>query len=311
MLARYTEVGRSTRFSKLAGDESLAVPMDSNLGSQHLYARQSSAAATVDSANAALSAISSPIELVVDQNQTRKYGVHQAGRKSKVREEFWLVEPSHNVTDESGDTMTLPKDCGKSASEVMGVPMPFAQYTTRVGRRNTVAGGYPLLAVASLLSEYLPDEATGIAALVGPWTKDLSNEDAESAVDDHVAKLLTALSARKRAALARDAKVNAYAVPDIGQGVVIVGGGDQHRAAASQWSFHMAPVVIKSADGADYVTLENFNRPTGPERNSGWTFNMYGPTPEQSIHEQQTNTRDRDGNPTGEFGTVPTTFVID
>lgn len=318
-LARFTEVDLDVGFAKQSDDRSLAVPMESNLGSRRLWGRQSNVATTVGDANNVLR-VQSPIRLNFDPRQRRRInwrepGAMGAGRKRRAPTNHWaiyyLIFPSHEVTRESGDRMTLLQDCGHNTAEVIGTrPSLRVHYTSRAGVRRTDALGYPLLAVADLLTDHMPGEARGIRVLVDAWRVDLRNSRNQIALDRHLADLVRRLRPAERSRLERDAVINAYAVPRIGQGVVIVGGGPRNPDAARKWQFHQAPVVIKSADGQDYVTLENFNTRVGGPRNTDWAFNMYGPHRGQSIHEQQTDVRDDRGRQTGEFGDMPTTFVV-
>jgi|GEM_PF-3868982 len=81
--------------------------------------------------------------------------------------------------------------------------------------------------------------------------------------------------------------VNAHARPEPGESYAIVPSRDRTAEDGQMWSFHFAAVIAR--DGADSVTLENYNRYTGNAGNTQWYFDMQGPE-EQSFHEKHRNT---------------------
>lgn len=309
MLQRYKEIGTEDNFSRMSDDETLAVPMESNLGSKILWGRKGKTAQTVDPANHALQTAGSPIRLEWTGDR-KTYRFPAVGNRKPTTGLFTRIQPRHTTRNEQGEAMTLPKDCGENTREVIGAANVRAHYAV-FGVQQTAAAGYPLLAVAQLIRAYSSAIEQGrIDALVTAWNQNLADATAEINLDRYLAGLVDALTAGQRAQLAADARINASAMPDVAQGVVVVGGGEKNPEAAMRWQFHMAPVVVKSGSGSDYVTLENFNEPTGPARNTNWSFNMYGTLQGQSIHEQLGEPSDEQGRPTGDFGTTPTTLVI-
>ena len=109
--------------------------------------------------------------------------------------------------------------------------------------------------VADLLIDYLPAEARGIRDLVDLWRVDLRNDGAQRALDRHLAGLLRGLRRAERVALERRAQINAYAVPAVGQGVVIVGGGDKHPHAARKWKFRARYPLSPRTDNGSVTPL--------------------------------------------------------
>lgn len=81
--------------------------------------------------------------------------------------------------------------------------------------------------------------------------------------------------------------VNAHARPETGESYAIVGSRDRAAEDGQLWSFHFAAVVAR--DGADSVTLENYNRNGADGANEQWYFDMQGPEG-QSFHEKHRDT---------------------
>ena len=90
--------------------------------------------------------------------------------------------------------------------------------------------------------------------------------------------------------------INRHAAPEVGDAFVIhaVAAEDEdgevtdwaaRRSFRPRWSYHWGGVVAKS--GTDVITLENYDRATGGNRDSDprWYFQMYGRGRDQSFHE--------------------------
>jgi hypothetical protein len=111
----------------------------------------------------------------------------------------------------------------------------------------------------------------------------------------------TALSASDRDAFDRRFGINAYARPDVGQGLTIgtEGAAPGFTRSGFTWNFHYAATVL--ASGEDVATLESA---AGWDPLTGWTFNLYGPARKgQSFHEEQ--------GATGTHGSNYSTFVVE
>lgn len=203
--------------------------------------------------------------------------------------------------------MDLLKDCGQNTREVMGGGSADAHFDDSGGAAATTPAASPLVAVARIAREHFAGWQAAldplIATYTGPHADAAAKKAAYSALDTYLSNQLAGLSAVNKAAFLAAAGLNENAAPDVGEGVAIVGLGARKAAAAKKWKFHMAPVVIKSADNADYATLENFNT-IGPARNRNWNFNMYGTAHGRSIHEDLAEQND------SEFGATPLTTVV-
>jgi hypothetical protein len=313
---RLKEIGPADNWSKISDDESLALPMASNLGGQRLYGDHATHPTMLDAANLALAAAGSPLTLAwhADTASIRHQEYAQSYRRSgkvQVRaayrsKQFTRIEPVHSA--HGRDTaMTLLRDCGKNTRELMGAVTRRARYTDAGGTARQVSAATPILALADVVRAHVTDGGVR-GTLDGHVATYRHTPDAANyrALDQFLAATIPTLPAGWETA----AGVNQHARPAVGQGFAIIGAGDKHPHAARKWKFHMAPVVLTSVNGVDYVTLENFNVPgPAPDRNTSWTFNMYGSVT-HTIHEEQALARDAGGHDVGEFGTRPTTVVV-
>jgi hypothetical protein len=284
--------------------------MDSNLGSQDLYGDPTSD--VVDNANASLA--DSPIKLAWAAADTKSIitGISMSkGRKKqriKPRKTFTRIKPVHDTHGED-KAMTLLKDCGKNAREIIGGSAVVEYFESGSDVASTTPAASPLLALAEVMKKHFPAKAMKIDTLVNEYQVAKTGGVAgvistkRRALDTYLANRINALSFHDKQELEEEALINSRAKPLVGEGVVIVGAGPQRAGAAKKWQFHMAPVVIESDDEEDYVTLENFNTPIGPDRNQSWNFNMYGRT-RHTIHDIQAEQAD------GEFGRNPMTLVV-
>ena len=121
-------------------------------------------------------------------------------------------------------------------------------------------------------------------------------------IADHVLTLYTSFSKEDQDRWSKNAGINEYANPDIGQGFTISSGGE--NLSPNTWNFHWAGVILKSADGADSVTLENYAVGDASVENDEWVFQMYGyKKKDQTFHEQHKGS--------GLHGKTPTTMVVE
>ena len=101
----------------------------------------------------------------------------------------------------------------------------------------------------------------------------------------------------------KNAKINEYATPEIGQGFTISSGGERFKGLMT-WNFHWAGVVLKSADKNDSVTLENYAVGDPSVENEEWVFQMYGHRQKaQTFHQQHRDLR--------QHGKSPTTMTVE
>ncbi|EAY29650.1 hypothetical protein M23134_00534 [Microscilla marina ATCC 23134] len=106
----------------------------------------------------------------------------------------------------------------------------------------------------------------------------------------------------KRETIDKQLQINKYANPEIGQGYTMASGGEKD-SNRRYWIYHWAGVVMKSDDGADNVTLENYSVSRRNEQNKKWSFSMYGTQKEgQTFHEQHKESQ--------QHGKTPTTLTI-
>lgn len=109
------------------------------------------------------------------------------------------------------------------------------------------------------------------------------------------------LDADAKDAFDKDAKINAYADPEIGEAFHISTGGPAKQNGKSTWNFHWAGVVMKSA--GDTMTLENYSVSDYEVENDEWAFQLYGVGKKgQSAHEEHRDVH-------GQHGENPTTMT--
>jgi hypothetical protein len=138
------------------------------------------------------------------------------------------------------------------------------------------------------------------AATADDWAKVRA---AHNGIADDVLALYTSFSSKAQQIMSRNAGINEYAVPDVGQGFTISSGGAPVPDRRT-WNFHWAGVVLKSADGADSVTLENYAVGDAQVQNDEWVFQMYG-------HQRKAQSFHRQHRATGQHGRTPTTMVVE
>ncbi len=82
--------------------------------------------------------------------------------------------------------------------------------------------------------------------------------------------------------------LNAYARPDLGQGVVTAAA--RYSSEGSGYNFHYATNIMQSNNSGDYMALEGIAPPTTGDKSAlittTWYFTMYGTRADQSFHER-------------------------
>ena len=106
----------------------------------------------------------------------------------------------------------------------------------------------------------------------------------------------------------KQAGINAYADPEIGEAFHMSTGGDEHpdkEEGVGTWNFHWAGVVMKS--GGDTMTLENYSVSDYAVQNADWAFQLYGVGKKgQSFHEEHRDVHKQHGDaPTSMVATRP------
>ena len=140
------------------------------------------------------------------------------------------------------------------------------------------------------------------------WLKE-KDEDKKGKIGKEMSKLASEMDVLARAEYekldpeAKDdfdkqAGINMYADPEIGEAFHISSGGNDHPdkpANAKTWNFHWAGAALKS--GSDTVTLENYSVSNYNKENKDWVFQMYGVGKEgQSFHEEHKDVHKQHGD---------------
>ncbi len=140
------------------------------------------------------------------------------------------------------------------------------------------------------------------------WAKE-KDKDKKSDLGKDMSKLASELDVLARAEYekldpeAKDdfdkqAGINMYADPEIGEAFHISSGGKDHPdkpAGVGTWNFHWAGAALKS--GSDTVTLENYSVSNYEAVNKDWVFQMYGVGKEgQSFHEEHKDVHKQHGD---------------
>jgi hypothetical protein len=297
-----------------------------------LYARRGK----VGEANTALAAVNSGVSLIETTTEAKFW----VGSRLMPKKEATLVkvEAKNNENGSQGNTMQLYADCGQSAAVVAGGSDRRAVYamggaTKRTGtgdpsklkivimrhwldlelvKKNTPStmDAHDRIQAAINAAEALEAELPALrdkirSASAGP-DKELARAEFDEKVDD-IAEAYwgyyRSLSSTEKVAVDQSLKINASAVPKVGQGYTISTGGAS-VPGVSQWNFHWGGVVMKSDDGSDTIVLENYATGDPAEQNALWTFETYGSLdPAQSFHAQHLAT--------GQHGQSPTTMTFE
>jgi hypothetical protein len=325
---------------RVSDDGKMAVREDSYIGSQKFYAD----ASLISGFSAALRGKSSAIRLIPGSESAS--GPSPKDPKSNVT--LTQVLPRNVENDTQGDDMEMPADCGKAAGKVMGAGRGpnsnarEASFTDERGKQDK-AGGDPQEMKWTVLSGHLMKEngtdgkpvfgatemaqvnqlrrdADAVLQLVYA-EKDKPKRDAllvrysgiKNTIDRIFTTSLQKLTPQKRDQISKEAGINEYAAPAIGDAYVVSSGGDPKKDAKGKpimtWNFHWGGVVGQS--GGDNVTLENYATGVPDEQNKDWAFQMYGavsnggdkPKDGQSFHEQT-----RDVNQ--QHGEMPSTMSV-
>jgi hypothetical protein len=211
--------------------------------------------AVIDDSNARLKKVGSAVRLKKPSGQSISVG----------ETTLWLVEPGIKAQPdqdrEIGDEASFATHiCIEVAMKVIGKLSPgyeaeavfesedLGKHTERI--RSSGKGSKEVAKLADHLGgEKNPDFASIGTALGAGGGTETANKDYGK------------LGKKRRRAEAVKLGINEFANPKVGEGIATYSarapGGD---GGGRTWGYHYAGVVARSGDGADYVTLENYNR---------------------------------------------------
>jgi hypothetical protein len=207
------------------------------------------------------------------------------------------VKPRNDAAGTEGDSMTIWADCGRAARDVIGAGGGTGENWDRMtgvyATERSLTWGERVLRFFG----------------AGPSRADLREEretgasSPEAIKNEVFAKLAggraayDAMPPAARDAFDRQAGINRYASPGVGEGYTISSGGLEHPGATT-WNFHWGGVIMSS--GEDRVALENYATGVPKEVNSDWEFQMYGSAARagQTFHEQHEATKQHGQEPT-------------
>ena len=318
-MQRYQEATLDGQNAQVAKDLSLATTPDDGHG---LYA----SAGKVEESNAKLQGVGAAIRLQETGETAQVQGPNSSKTLNKVL-------PINIMNRTGGDDMQLYADCGRSNSMITGSLDRAANYTSLDGQEKQSASGDPAkmkLEIFRQAFDFLKndpehaEDARTQRVVQTFYRYEQKAKESKAALDAETderkkgrhSKMLEVnwrkmlesydrLPPKVKEACDKKMGINAYANPDIGEGYTVSSGGNYHHGMKDQtWNFHWAGVVMKSSDGKDNVTLENYAVGDWDAQNSDWSFNMYGSAEEggQTFHEKMDATKG--------FGRRPTTMAI-
>lgn len=315
----YMESTLNGSAAQISKDLSLAVTPDDPHG---LYAESGK----VEESNAKLEGVGAAIRLQETGETAQAEGQNQSKTLHKVL-------PINLMNRTGGDDMQLYADCGRSNSMITGSLDRAANYTGLDGKEKQSASGDPAKMKLEIFRhvfetlkndpEYAEDaRLQRVVKMFYKYQQDaydytdkIANEPDErkhgrlkKMQEVSWRKMLETydrLPTKTKTKFDQELGINAYANPDIGEGYTISSGGNYHHGMKDQtWNFHWAGVVMKSSDGKDNVTLENYAVGDWNAQNADWAYAMYGSAEEggQTFHDKM--------NATKGFGRRPTTMAI-
>lgn len=315
----YMESTLDGKAAQISKDLSLAVTPDDPHG---LYAD----AGKVTESNEKLKGVGAAIRL----QETGETATAQGESNSKT---LHKVLPINLMNRTGGEDMDLYADCGRSNSMITGSLDRAANYTGLDGKDRQSQSGDPAAMKLEIFNHVFTTLTTDAKYKDDPRIQRVVKTFYKYKQDaaDYQDKIASEPDERKHGRLRKMQEVswrkmletydrlptktktefdkqlgiNAFANPDIGEGYTISSGGNYHHGMKDQtWNFHWAGVVMKSSNGKDNVTLENYAVGDWDAQNSDWAFAMYGSAEEggQTFHEKM--------NATKGFGRRPTSMAI-
>ena len=304
---------RGGRF-RLSDDSSILVRQDP-YGSKDLWA----APGKVDDSNKTLRSISSGVLLRENVNAGSNIFVPTQEGGTKTLRKVIPVNQNANVCT---DNMQIWADCGRAARQIIGGatggargiykdPAKAGPDTNWKRTPRTYSGDQVKWKVLEdVLRKYqthlrrtLLDEAQ-----ITEW----KNQNQKPQLAQYFMKVYNKLPPEEREYLDRRTGINRWANPEVGQAYQIVTGGPAVGGRVDRtWVFHWAGVVMKSDNGNDNVTLENYSVSNYEAQNDQWIFQMYGSAPSSKDDRRRGQTFHEEHQKMGTHGETPTTIVME
>jgi hypothetical protein len=294
---------------RLSDDSSLLVKQRrGGYGSHDLWAAPSK----IQDSNQKLQSVDSGVSLHQDQRASSNVSVPDSngGRKTLVK-----VIPQNLNTNMCSTNMEIWADCGRAARQVIG-----GENGTRGVYKDPASGGRqpvwkrtvrtpdPTVMKWKILEDVLRtyEKHSRQKLLDEREISELKRKNDPEEIADYFLGVYSQLPLEIRNDLDRRARINRWANPEVGQAYTISSGGPKVRNI-QPWNFHWAGVVMKSDDGRDNVTLENYSVKNYNVQNKEWIFQMYGSALSaeensakkgQTFHEEHRNMGTHAQNPT-------------
>ncbi|MFK7798852.1 MAG: DUF4157 domain-containing protein [Aureispira sp.] len=329
IVQRYVETTGSPKY-RVSEDMSAVVKV--GYPNHKLYAK----AGKADQANAKLQAAGSGIEL---EEQSGGVTVTEGSTSVSLKQ----ILPKNKQNGTSGTDMELWADCGMSSGVVVGSDDRSAIYSdpTDGGKTAKTGSRSPSLMkseiILKLYQDWLARPTSEVSDTIKQAIRDVQTkaqpyyDAANKAYQDGLKykvsdpakfelyvgeywrnidiyantnmEFYDSQSEDIREEIDAYLKINKAANPDVGQGYTMSSGGDEY-SGVSTWNFHWGGVVMKSDDGADNITLENYAVGDATVENKKWDMAMYGTKKDgQTFHEQHHDTK--------QHGKTPTTMVVE
>jgi hypothetical protein len=302
---------RQQRF-RLSDDSSMLVRQE-GYGSQDLWA----APGKVRDSNKTLISIGSGVLLHENQAAPDISVPTLDGQRKTLKR---VRAENRNHANMCIENMYIWADCGRAARQVIG----RNQGTRGVykdpanGGRNPIWKGTvrtpdPEVMKWKILEDVLRiyENQLGRKLLNEAEITKLKNENNRRKLAKYFLGVYSQLPPKTRNDLDRRIGINRWADPQVGQAYTISSGGPS-VPGKSTWNYHWAGVVMKSDDGRDNVTLENYSVSNPAVQNQEWMFQMYGSA------QSATENRDKRGQTfheehsrMGTHGQNPTTMVAE
>ncbi|MGB3691999.1 MAG: DUF4157 domain-containing protein [Spirulinaceae cyanobacterium] len=292
--------------ARISDDSSAAVKQRGS-GSHMLWAAPGKAQHSSNQ----LKAVKSAIRLFEDKTDLLTVFGLDGREKRLVR-----VIPRNLRNNTQGNNMVTWADCGKAAWDVIGARNSTrGVYKDPAGqtrqRKRTVEVGNVDAIKWKVLEDMLRVHERQLGRKILDerkisFMKNIGNVDG---LAYYFLKVYNSLPPQTRENLDRRTGINRWANPSVGQAYTTSTGGslvtDRNGNEIEAWNFHWAGVVMKSDNGRDNITLENYGTANPRAVNTNWEFQMYGSAYQrgQTFHEEH--------KATGTHGTAPTTFVAE
>lgn len=255
----------------------------------------------VSNSNSILSANKSVIRLKTAADNLKGPAPDGSGNQNLTR-----VIPENTANGTSGDSMRIWADCGKSCRDVIGAGEGTGWNTSGMTAKFQAVhrpwySSIPILGplFSAIFGGPEIKEKTTAASDPEEMKKEIFNSKLGGTGDEGLQKY-EALSTAEKDRFDREAKINRYATPGVGEGFTMSSGGSP--MGPMTWNFHWAGVIM--ASGSDRVTLENYSVSNPAVQNAEWGFEMYGSAAKanQTFYEQH--------RASGQHGVAPTAMSV-